>query len=677
MARTLTHDIVGFRVLLARHSGVASTPGDYGDFEDCNVTLLPGTIQEFMAPKFGQAKCTLALAALSTWPWNWKRFVGFDDRIRVTDMDPDAPRVYFEGFVTDVDWGFGSRDASVVVTANSPAYRLLRDDVVEGRWMVRTDGELDHFSGLPCVFNAGGLPNLAPVLAEDTRETPYESVREGLPVFTADNAFGALYWTVGDMLDYLAAFYNHPATWISNIAFDPDMIDNSPRASVTCQGLSIWAAMAAAAEQGGFDLFEEIKSQPFSDEEAPIYRIVLRSRFPSDTEAWRILGEEKTVKHQASPDGPGDGSANLQWLDLDQTNLFSLALAESNASSVTRPLVLGAQDICEITVDLGKAWYPADNPAKADILPTSSDPDKEGNYYKRYVNDGTEFASYADVGRLWDANTDGRYTAAPYSLDAADVANLTDDEDPESWPPMAHAPLPMVTNLRGTGSDGSADSFAEYSLDEGDTWQPLVGYKVLPDRLGIRIDQPNLADILPADGDEETGNFFYALADVPANVQVRLTCSIASPHRRTAWPAARAGAGSIFGQTQLFDRGSAYQLRHVCWSSTFYEEAGYLSDESSEGDHTAVPAAADADAERLQDCLEDRFLEGSVPIEWPEEPIYLGDRLTSIEGLGVDLGANAGLARRYPRVVARTLLLTPQTHQLVLTLDTYRKAGAV
>jgi hypothetical protein len=222
----------------------------------------------------------------------------------------------------------------------------------------------------------------------------------------------------------------------------------------------------------------------------------------------------------------------------------------------------------------------------------------------------------------------------------------------------------------------SGESFAEYTLDYGDTWHPLAGYRVLADRLGIRIDQPNLADIFLPDADDPiTGNFFAMLADLQtqADVWVRLTCCVSAPHRNIAHPDRRITAGTVFAQAAFHDRGPYAQRRTVVDGSRFaggQYAADLVSVEEAE-------ELIDSAAEAIQDAAEDRLIEGSLPIEWPDEPLYLGDRISRIAGLEVPLGVNTGPARRYPRIVGRTLLLTPQTYSMTLLLDTYRKAAVI
>jgi len=62
-----------------------------------------------------------------------------------------------------------------------------------------------------------------------------------------------------------------------------------------------------------------------------------------------------------------------------------------------------------------------------------------------------------------------------------------------------------------------------------------------------------------------------------------------------------------------------------------------------------------------------------MTIEWIDPDINLGDRITRIGGIEVDLRTGAGAATRSPRVVCRTFRLTTDTGQMELTLDTERK----
>jgi len=285
---------------------------------------------------------------------------------------------------------------------------------------------------------------------------------------------------------------------------------------------------------------------------------------------------------------------------------------------------------------------------------------------------GAEFQDYRYVGRRWDANTDRLYPAVTYGEQIGNGLDmgLEVDGDEGSWPIMAHKPLPAI-DRQVYGSDVAAF----WSPDGGATHWPLRGFHVAADRLGIYITQPNLADIRYGDKkDRATKNFFKSLVDDYGAVRVWLVCSVAHPVRSVCESSRRTTAGTRFATARAIDRGQAGDVLTVKPdpNSPWYGQAGGSGvgslDRSGE---------LDVIASLVQDAMEDRFVEASIELPWPESAISLGDRVERIGGIDYKLGVNAGPAARYPRVVRLILNLTPQTYDTQICLDTDRQAGVV
>jgi len=658
---TLARQAVGFRLRRARRRGTSWTA-----FDDSEL-LTPVQVRSALAPKICSAKLHVRprddVEGRAVWPWDWRRIADFDDRVQIfTDHATDGDRVaLFAGWIVDVDWTF-TRSTGITFTARANAWRLASDRsaIVHGRYMATQAGGVAHFTGLPCAFNAGGLPNRSPALHDDVAAAGYvNALYGGVPVFTADGAADAEFWTFGQILHYLLWRYNAAETYIANPELPEDDYEPYHPIVVDCQGRSLWAALGEAAVRGGYDVFERFA---YGAEAVDSRIAVVR----------RHNGTERTVAHQR-PNNDG----TLPGVDLDETDLFSASIAESVSSCVNAPVVAGGRTIYELTIPLQPAWDP-DNLA----VPTGSRivrPGKGGgtlfmdseDYCKRYVVGGENFDEYADVGRLWDANTDGKYSDSPYDATEPDVAALC-GQTAGSWPLMAFAPATCLTTPSQAlpGDAKGYDEYIEISFDSGTTWQPIQG-QVAPGRLAVRLTAANLAGIVKA-GESETWtwNLFRRLLDAPATVQMRLTCTIAGPDRNVV-DDTPTGGGSVFAMGRFFDRGNLGETREVATSSRFHSQ-GLSADITSSSDVGLTRAA-----EKIRAAHAGRLIEGSLPIEWPDTEISLTDQITRITGIEVDLATCVGAARRYPRVIGITRHLTRETYNTVLDLDTERKAGLV
>ena len=559
----------------------------------------------------------------------------------------------------EIDWTYQASER-LIVTAVGPAFRLRRDSIVLGRVMLDKATTVRYFSGVPCVFHADGRGNRHP-----TRQAVEGAPAVGVPVFTHDGDPTGQLWTAREAFEYLQWFYNPNETWIANHAFDAETDDEeplvfgdepedeSPTVFVSVEALSLWEALAAVADKGGYDVCEIVSNVA----RRPSCAIRIQRRGG---------GRELSVDHQ-----PPDASGAMPAMDTTLTNLFAASVAETVASSVTRPVVLGGASLYEITVELGKAWD-GDDLAIPDGEQADPNAEPTTNYYKRYVTGGEDFAAYAAAGRLWDANTDGRYSEAPWSLSVPDVAVLAGQEV-GCWPTMPYPPLPCLTRLaEATGEKESAGLWVEVSFDGGTNWQPLTGCRALPGRLGVYITTPNLADIQVAgeDIDPLMDNLFARLVNDAANVKVRMTCCVASPERNAVRPDRAPTAGTCFDQAELFDMGATGQIRIRAASSRFF--GGGVSADEADGTSELTRVAAD-----IRAVCEDRYLEGSIPVEWVWPEVRIGDEVRKIGGIEYPLAINAGPAKRYPRVVAYRHHLRPEQWSTIITLDTDRKAGLI
>jgi hypothetical protein len=646
---TLTRTAKGFKVLHSPH-GALPLPGYYWVWHD-QAEFLAEMVHEAVAPAVNRAKCLLKLPASEKHVWRWRDFLAIDDRIAIVENSLAAERqVLFGGFVLDVDWRYDGHDEDCTITAAGNAFRLARDVIVQGRWMLSKGSAVTHYSGLPCQFNPAGRPNRHPTLQHDIEGGP----ARGVAVFTHDFSVGADFWTIGDILDYLLWRYNAAQTWISNgLLSEADYARLAP-IEISVEGRNLWEALADACRQAAYDAFELVSNDG--------------NGWPASTIFLRHVGDGAVAtvgRQEVNPDG------TFPLLDLDQTNLLSTSVAESVASSVTRPMLAGGWRLYEVTVELGKAWDPSKlaTPPGEKPWPDAS-PLYMPTFWSRFCTDGDAFPVYASVGRSWDANTDGTFSEPPFSLPVVDVA-LAADQPSNSWPMMPYVPLPALTAENANLTGPSQEDLVEISYDGGSTWERLLSsFRVAHDRLAVEITEKNLACISTGvPGAEYEQNLFWRLEHDGADVRMRLTCTIAAPFRAIQQPARQATAATIFETAEWFDRGILGQVRSQATGSALAGKG--LAVDSADGSADLVAAAL-----AIRDFSEDRTIEASVPLEWMDG-IGLTDVVQQIGGINYSLAIKGGDSPRYPRVVARTLHLRPEAYSLHLVLGTERKAGIV
>lgn len=648
-------EAIGYSVWHSRMGGEPTGPSTYDPWADTNL-MIPSEVRDPTGPDIAAATMELNLPMVSDWCWNWKNFLTVGDRVAVISdhADPADRKILFCGFLADVNWTF-DRKQQAIVTAVATAFRLARDAdyLVYGRRMLARNGsDLTLYSGLPCEFNAGGRPNRSAAPCTTIEGAP----SGGVYYFTSETDPDAAFWTITDALEYLMWFYNADQTWLVNYDFtaaDYAAAFTAPPVQMDVEGMSLWAALAAVAAHGGYDL-ACVAGLTGGEAVAETISLVRRG-----------AGTEQILDHQ-----PPAANGSFDAFDAERTNLFAASVAEATASCVTSPVVAGARPLYEITIECSKAWDPAilELPSGSSVvMPGDEKANSTNDYVKRYVVGGSDFSIYAAAGRLWDANTDGFFSDSPTSLAVPDLAAAA-GQTAGSWPVMPYKPRKMLSQLAGGNQVAGLEHYVEYTIDGGSNWYALGGNqcRVPEGAMGVFITAANLAAIYPDGGNQQTDNLFQKLIDATASVKVRLTCCVASPHRSYCVAERRSTAGTEFSQAAYFDRGVEGAFRVRAASSRFYG----TDVPAAEADETASLAAA---AAGLQDINEDRYIEAGMTIEWIAPDISLGDRITRIGGIEVDLRTGSGAATRSPRVVCRTFRLAADTLQTELTLDTERK----
>jgi hypothetical protein len=661
-ARIKSRTAYGFKALHSvRNIGVTTPTSvlDYAAFTD-DLIFKPHRVQESVGPAFAKAQLTWDLWQYSAFAgtsnqvhaWNWRTYFNLEDRVLIVERKESSPKILFVGFASDIDLSFGPNDDSVRITAVSQAIRLVKDSryQVYGRYMVSKGAALRHYSGLPCAFNAGGYANRS-----KTKVAVTGGPVGGVYVFVADDRpESADFWTIADIVQYLQWMYNADEAWVGNISPSAALLADTRVIQYIAEGRNLYAAICEVAGIAGYDIAEYLVTD--DDDAWPVMKAVRQHN-----------GTARTVKHAAPT--PVLTSGVHPRMDLATTNLFSAAIAENSSGSTSEPIVLGGRKLYMITVTLGQCWD-ADLAVLGGgfVIGSWAGTDGKGNnYFKRFTPGGEDFATYVDVGRLWVADTDGRYGDDPWNLSLVDMATVA-GETANTWPPMLHPPLPSLRAIDGTTISISGETWLDYSLDAGTNWYSMRdGFSVLPDRLGVRLTRDNLADIGHNITGHYTGGLFKQLIADATQVQMRLTCTIAGPVRNVAAPARRVSAGTIFKTGAVIDRSALGQTRvNVSTATADYDVAGATE--------LARLTAAAAEA---QITGEARSIEASLPIEWPDEDLQLTDCITTIDGIAYSLQTNVGATALYPRIVGRTLHLTPDNWQMTLVLDTHRRSGVI
>jgi len=638
----------------------------YGDWTDSQL-LIAGEVTDPKAPDYPTGRFELNFPLARDHVWNWRRHVKPDDMLAVVGDARNAAgrQVIFCGYVVDGDWTTDAAGSeSCMIVAVGKPFRLLRERqyLVVGRYMPAKDTNARYYSAIRCSFNHGGEPNMYDRQAEDSSHACNVFLHDGIKGPLGDVKTPA-WWHALDAIEYLLATCNADETYMLNPTFTAEQKKASPVVQVDVDGLGLWEALAKIADHGGYD----VKSSLSIEQLHP-----LRSEeIISSIELVKIGGGPEIILDHQAPDADGV----MPVLDTDETNLFEASCSENTSSCITRPVVAGGRPLIEITIPLQMAFdITAITAYAGEVTPPGQEKaNSTSDYVKRYCVGGDEFDDYSDAGRLWDANTDGQYSAAPYSAGVPDVAALA-DETAGTWPVMPYEMRPMLTKLTDSPRRGGRKVVVEFAVDGGANWYPLDGCRIIPGRLAVWIGKKNLAEIYPkvAGIDAATNNFFYVLQHgVPESALLRLTCCVADPSRQVIVPVRGVGAGTAFEPSYYFDKGALGQVRRRSTSSRYYDSP--LGADEADGS-----ADLEAAALALRDLNQDRFVEAACTIEWidPANTPLCGI-VKRIGGVEVDLRTNTGAAVRYPRVVRRTFRLTGNTYQTELTLDTNRRATLV
>jgi len=389
-------------------------------------------------------------------------------------------------------------------------------------------------------------------------------------------------------------------------------------------------------------------------------------------------------------------------LAADEIVVNAANIIRDGSNVINRSCWLGEQDMHEISVELVPAWKDSDFTIWAvgdadklfytsselkDLADAGVDPNSK-TFVKKFCTNGTSFAKYKNVGRRWALNEIGTYSHSDYSrgkpFDFTDkylgknyIARLASTENYNGNDYIGIFPSQIMDALAGDEKKNSIRYKLEFSVDGGLKWHNLADAKheFLDEEFGIRINEPNLSDIIleettgagssnvyGTDGYDTDGyeiNFWSAVAWDKENssvfnpapskngwkLRVRITCSIQLDSRLMNINDI-AGSGMKELQVGVFDVHEQYKYRVQEQSSILYGNTNYSTNTY---DNTAAMKLHQAvvDAANKLPTYSGSFEFAKIYLAtgtgtWRRPTFMLGDCLEYLDGRGVSLAVSTG-----------------------------------
>jgi len=632
-----------------------------------------------------------------------------DRRIVVMTEDPDpACRAFlFEGYspvqVSRWDGRIGRDGEWYVFEAEHVFERLSRasESLVYGRYVrngVIEDGlqsDPDAYAdksvlmtALPCTFNPDGVPNRAQVPL--TVSTPNDGSRF-IHLFSWDDSSAAK-WTYATVLRYLVWFYRIKEGPVfegnvfevtdalatgSAIAGDPlsEALAREP-VSLTCEATNLVEALSLLASAAGIHITAETSNsggrpvttlRVWSSRSGSLRRLYLaRGDCTSQGDLWYDASEHSVSEV------------------LSANNTYRGEVAWDHRGIVNYPFVMGDVKRYEMTMPLCPGWEPTTNLDNVDevdraaakalsLTPTQvkalGDAAATNDWYSKYHSQGSDFADYADVARLWVLNEDGAFSGTTYNRNAP-----FDDYQPFDFSTVADATATgsdawmrrarRLLNTLSISKDGrSLGVWAEVSFDSGATWQPISSkVRVLSDRVGIYFDYDNPTEITPVDLDSEDQNMWYAIVD--QTYRVRVTGLIESDERvmGTFLP------GYLKSPTLQINAMMVRRPKSFRYETRSHTTNVLVSDEAFDGVERDDTEAIATLARQLAEINQDREVRVLPMIPWIETGYAIGDRIAEVRGRHLRFATTMGSQTEYPAVIERRFVLQDSRYETVLTL---------
>lgn len=457
------------------------------------------------------------------------------DRVRILTAELV---VLFEGFITSSRCGFSGGgisgggferntclclDYRWMLNSTSPVYGQIARSISDYSDFGTDSQEAipnraTFFSSHRTTFNESGKPNRDPVLLTLSGHSSYPGAAQDMPIFAPANikqnpeSTDVQYWTARQMIEYvLSPYYNQYWTYFS--IPDPLLITgidhadfNTVLSGVRVEGRGIMDALDSILKAIGWTL------RIFDSLFGPSLEFFKPGRAVGITRS----AAAPTILHELH--APAVEESLAVAVAAGKKLIAKGEMISDIAAVINNPLGLGAPEKYEFTAELVPAWLDSDfTPTEAagypDLFKTEAElaamtaPDTL-DFYQYYHTRGSAFKR--DVGRKWTLNEAGKYSGGDYDRGQPfDFSSIIDnlyetfpsnpDEKRYLFGLYNRKLLPCLTfdkdDLNSVGIK------VEFSFDGGTTWEVIpCAIENLQGEAGIRIIEPNLADILPKSG---------------------------------------------------------------------------------------------------------------------------------------------------------------------------------
>ncbi|MCE5186085.1 MAG: hypothetical protein LLF76_08175 [Planctomycetaceae bacterium] len=653
-------------------------------------------------------------------------------RVSIITDDPiegqEAQTILFEGVVVNFQRSFAGGDEN-----GSGGFERLIVQCADYRWLlsqtspifsmvVRGVDDYDHETGMgltnkclylarPVIFNKDGRPDCDAhplIVLNDSR---WPGFAGEIPIFCPHTKTDAEFWTIRKMLRHIVSpLHNRsrPVTSfldpLANIAgglklcqLDPSVfpeLDTVVHSVAIPTGASLPEAVERILVQIGYT-YREDPSNDFG----PMWTI------------YKPGSASQTVRNATTAPiilqslyAPAVNESINTSVAAGKHMVLAGLFDEDLTPTISRPYGLGASDLFEATFELVPAWKDDDLvPDTDDLYQRESDlqqPDadpEQYSFYQKYHVSGSLFMR--DVGRKWALNESGKYTDAltynrgvRFDFNTVCDAGLVASGDPlrRNYAPFERVFKPCLTLDKDTLN--SMGVKVEFSFDGGTTWQTLqAAITVCQDECAIRIEDPNLSEILPKNTSDLNididglgtmvttelnywtrlcADWFNWDAD-PENfswphrqMRCRVTASVEMDQAIHAWPAQSANAGTPFEQMRIFDFTARYGRKLRMAGSVLTGSAWEIPLHSEQ---------LSAQIDFLQSVNEDVAIASRFTLDrlWMGDgsgfpQFCCGDGITQLEGRNFSLKSGSSASSLYPEISEIVYNVQQQVMDLIL-----------
>lgn len=519
--------------------------------------------------------------------------------------------------------------------------------------------ETVHAVGLSCVFNPNGRGNCSadPILVDNGAGGARE-----IHIFTDDLDSTTVPWTFAKALRYLLHFHSGkgegPAGGDFLAATDSiASVNTSARANysgtnplvfrlldepfdVSVEGMSLLQALRTqclaakihfAAESDADAERVTTRWRFWASEAAPVRQFSMKSRLRTSVGADVDQASDLPVRERLI--ARGGGRASLTW---------DASAARSKA------IVIGGVRHFVIRAELFPGWLPEadlDNVpmgsrsaaksmalSDADIMALGASA-ATNNWFRKYHRQGDEFIGHRDVARVWVLNETGEYKTQSYGREGAFSIYAPFDFSFFSGSILRRRrPLVGVA----TEYDPIPRIRVEVSFDNGETWYAQLGnYEMLTDRAGLRFTLENPMKVCSPY--IATDHLWNALVD--QSMRVRVTAAIASDDRVVATSRGRFAPSSLASAQVVLAPDRAR-----CLCPTEGVDADVVTYDES--------ARATAMADDTAQAREGQAIYGDVTFPWLDTTLRVGDRVSTLEGIGLPTAVARPPRDAHPMVTA-------------------------